>query len=127
MNAELLGLCARHGVPCVDYHTPLAAADGLTVQPGITRDGVHPNEIGYTRMARVIRPVLTAMLTKDSLRQVFEQLTLFIRRMPSLLHRFEQASIVINNADTDQTVSALFSEKRIERRLFAKTLFLGFA
>ena len=62
MNEELLRLCAEFGVPCADYHTPLAECDGLTVQPCITYDGVHPNAAGYARMARVLRPILTAVL-----------------------------------------------------------------
>lgn len=65
MNAQLLQLCIRHGVPCADYHTALAEFDGLTAQPCITHDGVHPNASGYTRMARVLRPILTAMLVKE--------------------------------------------------------------
>lgn len=65
MNRQLLELCARYGIPCVDYHTPMAALDGVSVQPGLTRDGIHPNEAGYARMARAIRPVLTAMLARD--------------------------------------------------------------
>lgn len=64
MNQELLQLCVRYGVPCADYHTALAEFDGLTAQPCITLDGVHPNASGYARMARVIRPILTAFLAR---------------------------------------------------------------
>lgn len=62
MNGELLRLCGRYGVPCADYHTPLAEFDGLTAQPCLTYDGLHPNDSGYARMDRVIRPILTAAL-----------------------------------------------------------------
>ena len=62
MNGELFRLCDRYGVPCADYHTPLAEFDGLTAQPCLTYDGLHPNDAGYARMGRVIRPILTAAL-----------------------------------------------------------------
>lgn len=62
MNGELFRLCSHYGVPCADYHTPLAEFDGLTAQPCLTYDGLHPNDAGYARMDRVIRPILTAAL-----------------------------------------------------------------
>ena len=67
MNGELLRLCAQYGVPCADYHTPLAEFDGLTAQPCLTYDGLHPHDSGYARMDRVIRPILTAALTERSI------------------------------------------------------------
>lgn len=62
MNEELLRLCRLYGVPCADYHTPMVEFDGLTAQPCLTYDGLHPNNDGYARMDRVIRPILTAAL-----------------------------------------------------------------
>jgi lysophospholipase L1-like esterase len=61
--AELNAWCAAHaqalGVTWVDYRPVLTDAAGA-VKPGITRDGVHPNEEGYRMMESVIEPLLKA-------------------------------------------------------------------
>ena len=60
MNAVLQELCCQYHVPYADYHTSMAEYDGMTAQPCITYDGLHPNDSGYARMDRVIRPILMA-------------------------------------------------------------------
>lgn len=59
-NTILESLCNEYGYPFADYHTPLAEFDGKTAQPCITYDGLHPNDSGYIRMDKVIRPILKA-------------------------------------------------------------------
>ena len=63
MNAALQELCWQYQVPFADYHTPLAEFDGMTAQPCITYDGLHPNDSGYARMDRVIRAILMAFFS----------------------------------------------------------------
>ncbi len=60
MNGILRELCEEYGYPFADYHTALAEFDGKTAQPCLTYDGLHPNDRGYARMDRVIRPILQA-------------------------------------------------------------------
>ena len=64
MNEELQMLCQKYNVPFADYHTPLAEYDGKTAQPCLTYDGLHPNDAGYCRMDRVIRPILMAFFSR---------------------------------------------------------------
>ena len=45
------------GIPYVDYHTPMAAADG-SMNADYTKDGVHPTEAGYAVMERILPPVV---------------------------------------------------------------------
>lgn len=45
----------REGIPYVDYHTPMAAADGSMIAE-YTYDGVHPTEAGYRVMERILPP-----------------------------------------------------------------------
>lgn len=59
-NSIIAELCEEFNCPFADYHTPLAEFDGKTAQPCITYDGLHPNDYGYSRMDRVIRPILKA-------------------------------------------------------------------
>lgn len=47
------------GVTWVDYGPVLTDAAGA-IKPGITYDGVHPNEAGYRTMEKVIEPLLKA-------------------------------------------------------------------
>ena len=47
----------REGIPYVDYHTPMAAADGSMIAE-YTYDGVHPTEAGYRVMERILPPVV---------------------------------------------------------------------
>lgn len=64
MNRYLQDLCDTYGLPFADYHTPLCEFDGITAQPCLTHDGLHPNGMGYERMDRVIRPILRAIFSK---------------------------------------------------------------
>ena len=46
LNTMLRQYAAEHKIPYVDYHTPMAAADGSMIAE-YTYDGVHPTEAGY--------------------------------------------------------------------------------
>lgn len=56
-NAWLRSYAAREHIPLADYHAALAAADGR-MQPGLSNDGLHPNRLGYQRMAGPVRVLL---------------------------------------------------------------------
>ena len=59
-NARLRTVAGRYGTIYVDYHRNLAAADGLTLRPGLADDGLHPHVVGYEIMAGVLLDTLTA-------------------------------------------------------------------
>ncbi len=58
INALIHRLTVEYGTKYVDYHSRLAKEDGLTLQEGISREGVHPNYKGYTMMSEVLTPML---------------------------------------------------------------------
>jgi len=45
------------GVPIADYHQVLTGPAGLPIS-GVLKDGVHPTQDGYNRMASVIAPMI---------------------------------------------------------------------
>jgi lysophospholipase L1-like esterase len=53
LNAWLRDYAAREGLVYIDYHTPLATADGA-LRSELGNDGVHPNRDGYAVMRRVL-------------------------------------------------------------------------
>jgi lysophospholipase L1-like esterase len=59
-NTRLRGVAARHAAIYVDYHSHLAAEDGITLRPGLADDGLHPHVVGYAIMANVLLETLTA-------------------------------------------------------------------
>ncbi len=58
LNAEIRKLCQKHRHIYVDYHTAMAGADGLSVKPNLTKEGLHPHVKGYNIMARVLKKTL---------------------------------------------------------------------
>lgn len=58
VNQMLQELCREYRVPYIDYHTALAAEDGMTLQKELSWDGLHPHALGYRRMAEVLYPYL---------------------------------------------------------------------
>ena len=62
LNAMIRAYAEREGIPCVDYHTPMAAADGSMIAE-YTYDGVHPTEAGYRVMERILPPVVERALS----------------------------------------------------------------
>lgn len=53
LNAWLRDYADREGLTYIDYHTPLATADGA-LRAELGNDGVHPNRDGYAVMRRVL-------------------------------------------------------------------------
>lgn len=62
LNAMIRAYAEREGIPSVDYHTPMAAADGSMIAE-YTYDGVHPTEAGYRVMERILPPVVERALS----------------------------------------------------------------
>ena len=62
LNAMIRAYAEREGIPYVDYHTPMAAADGSMIAE-YTYDGVHPTEAGYLVMERILPPVVERALS----------------------------------------------------------------
>lgn len=58
LNARILAYARANGIPCADYYTALAGADGRTICEEYSEDTVHPNAAGYARMERVLLGVL---------------------------------------------------------------------
>ncbi len=58
INALIQRLTDEYDTKYVDYHSRLVKEDGLTMQEGISREGVHPNHKGYTMMSEVLTPML---------------------------------------------------------------------
>ncbi|MCX7780275.1 MAG: SGNH/GDSL hydrolase family protein [Negativicutes bacterium] len=49
------------GVRLIDFYTPLLGSGEYGLKPGLTSDGVHPNEAGYALMADIAVPALQAV------------------------------------------------------------------
>lgn len=58
VNKMLKALAEEFGTKYVDYHSVLTKEDGLTMQDGITREGLHPKGTAYKKMFSVIGPML---------------------------------------------------------------------
>jgi lysophospholipase L1-like esterase len=63
LNNRLERVARETGAIWVDYHRALDDGTGA-MKPGLADDGVHPNEVGYVAMARVIEPVLAEVLRR---------------------------------------------------------------
>ena len=57
LNGMIRAYADAEGIPYVDYHTPMAAAD-VSMNADYTKDGVHPTEAGYAVMERILPPVV---------------------------------------------------------------------
>ncbi len=60
LNQWLRDYAAAEGLIYIDYHTPLATADGA-LRPELGNDGVHPNRAGYAVMRSVLDTQLAAL------------------------------------------------------------------
>lgn len=58
MNGVIRSLSQEFGYPYVDYFTQMVAEDGHTYPEMYSTDGLHPNAVGYHKMAQIIRPYL---------------------------------------------------------------------
>lgn len=54
LNARIKAYAAAHRIPYVDYHTPMLAPDGRSLNPAYSGDGVHPNADGYAVMESLL-------------------------------------------------------------------------
>ncbi|MBE7029911.1 MAG: hypothetical protein E7409_00625 [Ruminococcaceae bacterium] len=58
LNEGIKALCEKYNATYVDYHSALCQADGMTVQDGLTHEGIHPNHKGYSIMSEVLRKAI---------------------------------------------------------------------
>lgn len=63
LNEMIRAYARKAKIPYVDYHTPMAEADGGLIA-AYTYDGVHPTEAGYDVMEKTVQPVLEKALRK---------------------------------------------------------------
>jgi len=61
INAWLKDYCEQHGYTYLDYYTSLTDSEG-GMKPGISFDGVHPNEKGYAIMAPLAQAAIDKTL-----------------------------------------------------------------
>ncbi len=61
INVWLKDYCEQHGYTYLDYYTSLTGPDG-GMKPGISFDGVHPNEKGYAIMAPLAQAAIDQTL-----------------------------------------------------------------
>ena len=61
INAWLKDYCEQHGYTYLDYYTSLTDSEG-GMKPGISFDGVHPNEQGYAIMAPLAQAAIDQTL-----------------------------------------------------------------
>lgn len=58
LNKRLRKYAAENNIPFVDYFTPMAAADGISLNPDYTTDGVHPTDAGYVVMEQAVLSII---------------------------------------------------------------------
>ena len=58
LNARLAEYAAENKLDFVDYHSALLAADGRSLDPRYSSDGVHPNADGYAVMEELVMKVI---------------------------------------------------------------------
>jgi lysophospholipase L1-like esterase len=57
-NEKLKAAAEAKNAIYVDYHTSFADTDGRTLKDGFAYDGLHPNVLGFNRMAEILRNTL---------------------------------------------------------------------
>ena len=63
LNDWLKGYCVNHSIPYLDYYSAMTADDG-GMKPGISKDGVHPNDAGYAIMGPLAEAAIEKTLGK---------------------------------------------------------------
>jgi len=58
LNARIRAYAAANRIPYVDYYSALVDADGRTLDPAYSKDGVHPTREGYLVMAPLVEKAL---------------------------------------------------------------------
>jgi len=61
LNDWLKGYCADHSILYLDYYSAMTAEDG-GMKPGISKDGVHPNDAGYAIMGPLAQAAIDKVL-----------------------------------------------------------------
>ncbi|MEO6982555.1 MAG: SGNH/GDSL hydrolase family protein [Edaphobacter sp.] len=61
LNDWLKSYCAEHSFTYLDYYSAMTAEDG-GMKPGISKDGVHPNDAGYAIMAPLAQAAIDKTL-----------------------------------------------------------------
>lgn len=61
LNARLAEYAKANRIPFVDYYSSLLDADGRSLDPRYSEDGVHPNAAGYSVMEKLIKAQLDKM------------------------------------------------------------------
>ncbi len=64
LNERIKALAKQNGCPYVDYHTPMLASDGRSINPCYSDDGVHPTPAGYAVMEPLIVDAINGLLDK---------------------------------------------------------------
>ena len=62
INDSIKKLSSEFEYPYVDYYSEMVAEDGHTYPEMYSADGLHPNAVGYHKMAQVLRPYLERAL-----------------------------------------------------------------
>lgn len=62
VNARLAELCQERNIPLVDYHSTILGADEFSINWDYSVDGIHPNGVGYSVMAGLVKPELDKIL-----------------------------------------------------------------
>lgn len=65
LNNRLKAYAQAENIPFVDYFSALVAADGYSLRPDCTVDGLHPTAAGYEIMESVILPVVSQALRNE--------------------------------------------------------------
>jgi len=63
LNSWLAGYCVNHSITYLDYYSAMADDNG-GMKPGLSSDGVHPNDAGYTIMAPLAQAAIDRTLPK---------------------------------------------------------------
>lgn len=60
LNARIRHYADEHGIPFVDYYSPMVSGQRKALSPAYTNDGVHPTVAGYA----VMEPLIKAAIDK---------------------------------------------------------------
>lgn len=63
LNAMIHEFADRSEIAYVDYYTPMATAEG-ELRPELTKDGCHPNDMGYKVMEEVVKGIIEQALRR---------------------------------------------------------------
>lgn len=58
LNRRIENYAKAEGIPFIDYYSALVDADGESLNPAFSEDGVHPNAKGYEIMEAIALPII---------------------------------------------------------------------